>query len=30
VGREGGWAAIEAYTELTNVFMELKPLGKDR
>jgi acyl-CoA reductase-like NAD-dependent aldehyde dehydrogenase len=28
VGREGGWAAIEAYTELTNVFVALKPVGK--
>jgi hypothetical protein len=26
--REGGWAAIEAYTELTNVFVALNPLGK--
>ena len=27
IGREGGWAAIEAYTELTNVFVALNPLG---
>jgi aldehyde dehydrogenase (NAD+) len=28
IGREGGWAAIEAYTELTNVFVALKRLRK--
>src|SRR5438552_3151278 len=28
LGREGGWAAIEAFTELTNVFVQLKNLGK--
>jgi aldehyde dehydrogenase (NAD+) len=28
IGREGGWPAIEAYTELTNVFVALNPLGK--
>jgi aldehyde dehydrogenase (NAD+) len=27
IGREGGWPAIEAYTELTNVFVALNPLG---
>jgi acyl-CoA reductase-like NAD-dependent aldehyde dehydrogenase len=27
VGREGGWAAIEDYTETTNVLMQLKPLA---
>jgi aldehyde dehydrogenase (NAD+) len=26
LGREGGWAAIEDYTELTNVLVALKPL----
>jgi acyl-CoA reductase-like NAD-dependent aldehyde dehydrogenase len=25
LGREGGWAAIEDYTELTNVLVSLKP-----
>jgi len=28
IGREGGWAAIEAYTELTNVFLALNPVGR--
>jgi aldehyde dehydrogenase (NAD+) len=27
LGREGGWAAIEDYTELTNVLVALKPLS---
>ena len=30
IGREGGWAAIEAYTELTNVFVQLNQLAKDK
>ena len=29
IGREGGWAALEAYTELTNVFVQLNQLAKD-
>jgi aldehyde dehydrogenase (NAD+) len=27
IGREGGWAAIEDYTELTNVLVALKPIS---
>jgi aldehyde dehydrogenase (NAD+) len=27
LGREGGWAAIEDYTELTNVLVALKPIS---
>lgn len=28
LGREGGWAAIEDYTEVTNVLVALKPLSR--
>ncbi len=30
LGREGGWAAIEDYTELTNVLVALRPVGAGR